>query len=435
MKNIFQKMDDKHGSALIGALLILLTIGFFGANLASMGSSDDQVATNDLNSLQAFYATGAGLEYAKMKIDAGQTPDVAGQPFDPGTFTIVSNAQSGLVSVTGKVGGATKSASITSTFAKDCMQFDTASVNTSGKNLNNVKLVKSCLQSAVMTKMNITWNWGVNVHVTGIGFENAVIYDSQSNIGTPLGLGASSGVDIDVTDAVLTANASHQFTSSSFPIRFDTNHPGQGTYTIAITFSDGSQITKTFQDPTLPAVPPPPPPPPGFATATVGDGSVEVQPSKLVKVQVLGSAITNGPGGAEIDVRVELGTKVGNHSPTYTKLFGDHDVDGGEVYTTTAGPTGTTYLIRGRTPSTTYASSNTAQVKTLINGNTAPPLAGFGGQKPITEFLAPYLNAQGKVVLAPNQVIMLFELGVNVASNPNSPAADFQDLVVLLTMN
>ncbi len=83
--------------------------------------------------------------------------------------------------------------------------------------------------------------------------------------------------------------------------------------------------------------------------------------------------------------------------------------------------------------SATYDSRNTAQVKTLVNGQQAPNLAGFGGQQPVGSFLAPYLDAQGKIVLQPNQVIMLFELGVNMASDPNSPAADFQDLVLVFT--
>ncbi len=71
-------------------------------------------------------------------------------------------------------------------------------------------------------------------------------------------------------------------------------------------------------------------------------------------------------------------------------------------------------------------------VKPLRNGDPVPKISGYLGQASIEDFIAPYIDDTGHVVLADNQVIYLFELGV---TNLNSAAADFQDLVVLVTLS
>ncbi|HBF13948.1 MAG TPA: hypothetical protein DDW49_11280 [Deltaproteobacteria bacterium] len=50
-------------------------------------------------------------------------------------------------------------------------------------------------------------------------------------------------------------------------------------------------------------------------------------------------------------------------------------------------------------------------------------------------FLQDYLDASGNVVLNDNQVIVLVESGVDMNRNPGSPAADFQDAVLLITIS
>ncbi|MCP5464157.1 MAG: hypothetical protein H7A33_03940 [Deltaproteobacteria bacterium] len=74
-------------------------------------------------------------------------------------------------------------------------------------------------------------------------------------------------------------------------------------------------------------------------------------------------------------------------------------------------------------------------MRTLRNGEQAPPLQGFGGQQSVSDFLGPYLNDNGTVMLNDNQVIMLFEMGVDLSADPDNEAADFQDLVILMTIS
>ena len=58
-----------------------------------------------------------------------------------------------------------------------------------------------------------------------------------------------------------------------------------------------------------------------------------------------------------------------------------------------------------------------------------PNVQGFNNQSEINDYVRNYVSA-GKISLASNQVIFLFELGT---TDLNSPAADFQDLVLLVS--
>jgi hypothetical protein len=240
-------------------------------------------------------------------------------------------------------------------------------------------------------------------------------------------ISAVNGAVIDITDTTFEANQT--FTIDA--ITWDENLPAQTWYAVTAYFADNSEIRKSFKFGA-----------PGSGSTTsssqayaIKDGTITINPNKTVKVDVLGSSITCGAGGAEIYVNVDLGI-----NNAWTALFNKEDVDGGESYTTTTASTNSNFKIRARASrstcnrfNVTYDSANLVQVKTLVNGQQAPALAGFGGQKPILSFLQPHLNPSGKIILAANQIIMLFELGVN--GNSNSAAADFQDLVVLMTIN
>jgi len=74
--------------------------------------------------------------------------------------------------------------------------------------------------------------------------------------------------------------------------------------------------------------------------------------------------------------------------------------------------------------------SNTTNTKVLSNGDTVPNIDGYLDQGDVESFLDGYINEDGTVNLGENQVIILFELGT---TNMSSSAADFQDLVILVT--
>ena len=84
-------------------------------------------------------------------------------------------------------------------------------------------------------------------------------------------------------------------------------------------------------------------------------------------------------------------------------------------------------------PDRTFNSENDkdTQVWTLRDGDTPPPFAPYGKQPKIDAFLKNYLDANGKVKLAANQVIYLFEL---FTTDKTSDTYDMQDIIVLATI-
>ncbi len=77
------------------------------------------------------------------------------------------------------------------------------------------------------------------------------------------------------------------------------------------------------------------------------------------------------------------------------------------------------------------STSDSPNLKVLRNGDPVPKIPGAMGQDSIEDFLKDYVE-NDKVVLKENEVIFLFELGTTDLS---SSAADFQDLVVLMTID
>jgi fibro-slime domain-containing protein len=74
----------------------------------------------------------------------------------------------------------------------------------------------------------------------------------------------------------------------------------------------------------------------------------------------------------------------------------------------------------------------TPQIKLLRNGDPVPEIPGFQDQTSLAAFIVDYVDPVTRtIVLQGNQVIALFELGV---TDLTSPAADFQDLVLLITL-
>ena len=78
------------------------------------------------------------------------------------------------------------------------------------------------------------------------------------------------------------------------------------------------------------------------------------------------------------------------------------------------------------------SNAGSPQVMVLRDGDAVPQIPGFLDQVSIEQFVGPYIDtAANRIVRADNQTIFLFELGV---TDLKSPAADFQDLVVLVTL-
>ncbi len=77
------------------------------------------------------------------------------------------------------------------------------------------------------------------------------------------------------------------------------------------------------------------------------------------------------------------------------------------------------------------SAAQSKQVKVLRHGDAVPKIKGMGNQADALYFIKPYIDFKtNTITLDQNQAIYLFEIGT---TNVTSSAADFQDLVVLVT--
>jgi len=174
-----------------------------------------------------------------------------------------------------------------------------------------------------------------------------------------------------------------------------------------------------------------------------------------VKVSVLGAAIS---AGGAYDVPVSVRVRVGGSSHD---LWGDYNkaLDGNvndennprDYIFPQEYPAGTSVSMLGRSwlkknsnhkghkehhwktyMSVDGSASDSQQLIVLRDGDDAPQIEGFLDQGNVVDFIRDYIDPDtNKVVLDENQAIFLYELGT---TNMNSDAADFQDLVALVTL-
>ncbi|MEM9413859.1 MAG: hypothetical protein AAGA29_00090 [Planctomycetota bacterium] len=200
------------------------------------------------------------------------------------------------------------------------------------------------------------------------------------------------------------------------------------------------------------------------AQAQEGDGQIEfeiddgrVVPSEdfAVMVSVLGAAITSSGDDIPVTAQVHLGDTtlepwgpygsptngdVNDHGPVRHYIVDEvFDADDGINITVS----GRSWVKKRRWYSgvydshwRTHLSANSHdegwQVKVLRDGDDAPEIDGFENQQDAEEFVGAYIDYDtGKMTMDQNQAIYLFEIGT---TNVGSSAADFQDLVVLVTL-
>lgn len=293
---------------------------------------------------------------------------------------------------------------------------------------SEVDAVLSCAgDSSAMQALEICLESDGGAQVNSVSLDNNVVFQPGS-IPSNESSNTNSGIETDILDSVLEVNGEYVL-----DFGLTQNIPTGAWFTLTTEFADGSSLTGTIKIGNVA--------PPESDTNTnddtpgydIVDNVVIVDPSYQVDLQALGSAITCGQGGTEISVRAQLCI-----NDTCENLWGYTDIDGGETYSTINTIANSEYVIRANAYasdcydfSQTFDSTHSTQVKVLKNLDTAPSLEGFGGQQSVQEFLQNYINEDGYIVLDNNQVIFLFELGV---TDPQSTAADYQDLVVVMTI-
>ncbi len=131
-------------------------------------------------------------------------------------------------------------------------------------------------------------------------------------------------------------------------------------------------------------------------------------------------------GGTSIQVRARSFRKNREWKRKWTWSYGCYCWRYGWVYTESSGSSENDwYVYKDRA-----SGQNNEFVRVLRNGDEVPDVTGWNGQDDVMSYVEDYV-VDDHVVLEPNQAIYLFEL---YANDVNSSYADFQDVVVLLTL-
>jgi len=191
----------------------------------------------------------------------------------------------------------------------------------------------------------------------------------------------------------------------------------------------------------------------GGITFTIVDNGIIPDQDYTCTVEVLGAAIQSG--GDDLPVTLRL-----KEDGVWTDPFGnwelpvDSNVNGGETYSAACESTdidsGVAVHVKARSWEkrrswysgtsnshweellTVSTDSGSPNVEVLVDGDTIPDYDPLNEQGSIEDFVAEYIDlVEEEMSMASNEVIYLFELGT---TNLGSSAADFQDLVLLLTL-
>lgn len=159
------------------------------------------------------------------------------------------------------------------------------------------------------------------------------------------------------------------------------------------------------------------------------DGTVRTTGRVTMTAKALGSDITYGAGGPEIQVTAQYS----QDGRTWSNLFNGFDIDGGEeqVVSGLASGTRVSFKVTGEYSSffrRSYVSNDsTGHVEVLRNGDRLPDYPVFGNQANLEQFLRNIVDSRGRIAIGQYDAVLLVELG-----DLNTSSADFQDAVILV---
>lgn len=174
----------------------------------------------------------------------------------------------------------------------------------------------------------------------------------------------------------------------------------------------------------------------------ISDGRVVPSEDFAVKVSVLGAAITSGGENMPVTVQVNIGgasfEPFGAHDDPEAGDVNDDSPARHFIVQETFDPesgidiTGTSWRTSGSLYLQRNSHEESPSVKVLRDGDAVPDIAGYEDQSNAVEFVRDYIDEEtNTMTMDENQSIYLFELGT---TRLTSSAADFQDLVVLVTL-
>jgi hypothetical protein len=173
---------------------------------------------------------------------------------------------------------------------------------------------------------------------------------------------------------------------------------------------------------------------------TVTTSTVTPKQPLEYQVRVLGAGVTssnsNGSNLTFVPTEAQMSVAGGG----YQRIFygTNHDVDSSRTLASGTVQTGQALRFGGRYYhnrgwSQLYSSSgSTLNVRTLVNGQTPPTTYPLHTAPSLESFIKPYLDASGKVMIGPMDVIVFMEL-THTDSQSTNHGYDLQDMVLLVT--
>jgi hypothetical protein len=176
----------------------------------------------------------------------------------------------------------------------------------------------------------------------------------------------------------------------------------------------------------------------------VVDGTVE-STAPAARVTLLGTAITFGEGGDRVPVSIAVDVGDDPSFEPWPRNVNDAYMAGGgqRYYSVTNQADGTRIAVTATAyedadrDDVIFAVSSAAErntnpdlVDVFLAGDRKPDYEGFDDQSDAEAYLRDYVDEDGRITIAQNEAIFLFELG---SDDPASGAYDFQDAVVLVT--
>lgn len=232
------RIFGQRGISIVGTVFALIILGVLGAALVGLVAMDQESRMRSIFREKAFYAVQAAFEYALREIKEGGYPIVTSKALGNSAFTTSITASERKISATGNSGSASKAHSITTDrLAFDCVDIDSSGMAVGGlsnNELQNIDVVRTCLNAINVASMKISWLPDMGETVQSIRIDGISVYDDPG--------GSGSGETIDITDTRTTASARIN------TIEFSSGISGKS-ITIDLIFTDSSEYAETIAVP------------------------------------------------------------------------------------------------------------------------------------------------------------------------------------------
>jgi hypothetical protein len=155
------------------------------------------------------------------------------------------------------------------------------------------------------------------------------------------------------------------------------------------------------------------------------------------EIRILGAGVTSGNSSSYVFVPTEA--QISDNGGNYTRIFygTNLNVNPNTVVWSKKNMAknrtlrfGGRYFFNNNWGTTFTSTTNSHNVRTLVNGDIPPSNIPQWDAPSLEEFLRPYLDPSGRVKIGPMDVIVFMEL---THTNQSDPGYDLQDMVLLVT--